>query len=513
MKKAIGYAALLPLLFLLVPTLEPAQPVLLTILHTNDTHSHLLPFSYPSLAAPGSDLAALKVRRDIGGIARRATLVKRLRAELARRGATVWLVDAGDFSDGTSFSIEYHGEADVEAMNATGYDFGTLGNHEFNNSLATLKSLIGKFSFTALCANAIERSTGKPLLPESTVRNLGRLKIGLFGMVTREAGAYQAGKEGVNVADELGTARRMVQSLRREAGIIIAISHAGESLDLKMAEAVPGLDVIIGGHSHSRLPVGEFIARSEDLKEMDVNGTIVVQAHQWGGELGRLDLLLDRDARGAWHVVRYRERLIPITSDIAEDQSVAAVVDRFWKPISGRYGEVIGQAADDFSIRGDDLAPYNLVSDLLRETFGGDFDLENMGGIRAPLVKGKITLEDLVSMDPFDNTIVTFDATGLQLKEILRKARPAVSGLRYRWDKGELTEVSIGGQPVVDDKIYRGVTNSYLAERALKGIKYVNTGKVRRLVTIDYIRRMGTVKPVYDGRRVVIGQTPEAPPQ
>ena len=88
-----------------------------------------MPFSYPSMAAPGSDIAALKVRTDIGGIARRATLVKRLRAELAKQGTTVWLVDGGDFSDGTPFSTEYHGEADAAAMNAAGYTFGTLGNH------------------------------------------------------------------------------------------------------------------------------------------------------------------------------------------------------------------------------------------------------------------------------------------------------------------------------------------------------------------------------------------------
>jgi 2',3'-cyclic-nucleotide 2'-phosphodiesterase (5'-nucleotidase family) len=303
----------------------------------------------------------------------------------------------------------------------------------------------------------------------------------------------------------------MVKSLRPEAGIVIAISHAGERFDEKIAESVTGLDVIVGGHSHTRLPLGELMWRSDDLREKDINGTIIVQDHQWGGELGRLDLLLDKDEQGAWHVVRYRERLIPVTSEIPEDEAVAAVVDRYWKPISARYGEVIGQAADDFGTRGDDLAPYNLVADLVRETYGADIELENNGGIRAPLIKGKITREDLVNMDPFDNTIVTFKVSGRQLKEILQRFRPAVSGVRYRWENGQVTELTVGGQPVADDRIYSGVTNSYLSERALKGIESVNTGRVRRELIIEYIRNKGTVKPVYDGRRAVIGQQPEAP--
>ncbi len=511
MKRSTRPIVLCLLLLILLAPFGLAQQVSLTILHTNDTHSHLLPFSYPSIAPPGSELAGLKVRRDIGGIARRATLVKRLRAELEPRGTAVWLVDAGDFSDGTSFSAEYHGEADVEAMNAAGYTFGTLGNHEFNNPLARLKTLIGKFRFPVLCANAVETATGKPLVPPSTMRQLGPLRIGIFGLLIREAGGYQAGKEGVTVSDEIAAAQHMVKSLRPDAGIVIAISHAGERLDEQIGATVPGLDVIIGGHSHTRLPLGQFVWRSEDLKEKEVNGTIIVQDHQWGGELGRLDLLFDKDEHGAWHVVRYRERLIPVGPDIPEDVAVAAVVDRFWKPIAERYGEIIGQAADDFSERGDDLAPYNLVADLVRETYGADIELENMSGIRAPLVKGKITREDLVNLDPFDNTIVTFKVTGRQLKEILRKMRPAVSGLRYRLENGEIAELTVGGKPAADDHVYTGVTNSYLAERALKGIESTNTGRVRRELIIEYIRKKGTVKPVYDGRRVVIGQQATMP--
>jgi 5'-nucleotidase / UDP-sugar diphosphatase len=490
--------------FLLFPALLLAQYVSLTILHTNDTHSHLLPFSYPSIAPPGSDIAALKVRTNIGGIARRSTLVKRLREELEKKGTAVWLMDAGDFFEGTPFSTAYHGEADAAAMNAVGYTFGILGNHDFNITLSQFKNLIGLFKYPILCANAAEKSTGALLTSASEIRVVGPLKIGIFGLVTKEAADYPAAKEGIAIADEVETSKNMVKALRPQANIIVALSHSGIKVDRKIADAVPGVDIIVGGHTHTRLPVGEFVWHSNELKVDDVNGTVLVQAHQWGGELGRLDLLFGKDALGVWHVQRYRASLIPVTPDIPEDPSVAAVVDKFWKPIAARFGEIIGQAAADFIERGDDLAPYNLMADCIRETFKTDIELENMGGIRAPLVKGKITLEDLVTLDPFDDTVVTFEITGRELKAILKSQHPAVSGIRYRIENGAVAKATVAGKPVKDTQTYAGSTNSYFAKKYMKDIKVQDTGKMPVDVLADYIRKKGNVRPVYDGRRVIM---------
>jgi 2',3'-cyclic-nucleotide 2'-phosphodiesterase (5'-nucleotidase family) len=235
-----------------------------------------------------------------------------------------------------------------------------------------------------------------------------------------------------------------------------------------------------------------------------VNGTIIVQAHQWGGEMGRCDLLFEKDSTGAWHVNRYRSRLIPVTAAIQPDERVAAVVNQYWNPIASRYAEVIGQAAGDFISRCDDLAEYNLVTDAIRANFGTEVELENLGGVRSPLVKGKITHGDLVTLDPFSNTIVTFKITGLQLREILKKYAPAVSGVCYRMENGELIEVTVNGQPLQDDRTYTGASNSYFAGYALKGLEVQDTKKPRLGILIEYIRQKGTIRPVYDGRRVVI---------
>jgi 2',3'-cyclic-nucleotide 2'-phosphodiesterase (5'-nucleotidase family) len=455
------------------------------------------------MVTPGSDIAALKVRADIGGIARRATLVKRLRAELATQGTTVWLVDGGDFLDGTPFSTEYHGEADAAAMNAAGYTFGTLGNHEFNNPLERLKSLIKLFHYPVLCANAIEDSTGRPLAQASDIRQVGPLKIGIFGLVTHDAARYPATREGITIADEIDTAKKMVGVLRQDADLIMAISHSGEAVDEKIAATVSGLDVIVGGHSHTRLPVGEEIWHSDELKPKEINGTIIVQAHQWGGELGRLDLLFDKNESGAWVIDRYRARLIPITSEIPEDQEVAAVVQRYWKPIAARFDELIGNAAADFVNRGDDLTPYNLFTDSLRATFKTAVHLENLGGVRSELVKGRITRADLINMDPFDNTIATCSMSGRKLTEILLQYRPAVSGARYRIEDGKLAYAAVGGQPIDDARTYTVSTNSYFAG-LVKDLKFKDSGKKEFDVFEESIRQAGTVKPVFDGRRVII---------
>jgi len=494
-------------LILLVPALALAQTTTaqLTILHTNDTHGHLLPFSYPALVPAGSDLEQLTVRTDIGGIARRATLAQQIRAQQKGRGIPVWMVDIGDYNDGTPFSTEYKGEADVAAMNAMGYDFVTLGNHEFNNTLAQVQKLIRLTKPPLLLANAIDRATQKPLGQVYRVEKVGAVRIGLFGLLTKEAGTYPAAKEGVDVLDPVATAKGIVETLRTQADIVILLSHCGEDVDKTLAAEVPGIDVIIGGHSHSRLPIGEFVWRGDDLKQDDVNGTVIAQAFQWGGDLGRLDLLFAKDAKGAWRVDRYRARLIPITKEIAAEPSVAAVVDTFWQPIAPKFGAVLGKATGDFSSRGDDAAPYNLVADAVRETYNADVEFENSGGVRAPLVAGDITLADLVTMDPFDNKVILFKATGKQIKDILARYTPYVSGVRYRVTNGQLVEATIGGKAVEDDRVYSGATNSYFAGFALKGITQENTGKLRFDVFSAYVKQKGTLTPLYDGRRVVMG--------
>ncbi len=488
-------------------TSAAAETAALTILHTNDTHGRLLPFRYPTMGRSGQDLETLPTGVELGGIARRATLARRIAAEQAAAGVPVWLIDAGDFTDGTVFSVEYHGLADLDAMAAAGYTLGILGNHELNQPLAALQALLAKTPFPLLCANVTVAATGQPLATPSIVREAGPLRVGVFGLLTSDAADYPAARDGLRVENELQAARRLARELRERADVVIAVSHAGRKKDERIAAEVPEIDVIVGGHSHSRLPSGELIWRSQSLAVDDVGGTVLVQAHQWAGELGRLDLLFSRSGSGRWRVSRYRAELLPIGSDLPEDPAVAEVVDRYWRPLQARYGEVIGQAMADFVSLGNDQADYNLVADAMRAALRTDVHLENQGGVRAPLAQGPITRADLVALDPFDNTLVTCRLRGRQLEQILLMHKPAVSGLRYRIEGGRLAQASVGGRRLDPDHRYSVSTHSFMARLALSGVSGLEieeTGRSRRETLIEYIRARGAIHPSYDGRRVVV---------
>ena len=484
-----------------------AETVALTILHTNDTHGHLLPFRYPAAARSAPGLDTLPTGVELGGIARRAALAKRIHDEQAARGVPVWLVDAGDVSEGTAFSVEYHGQADVEAMAAAGYTLGVLGNHELSLSLAGLRELIAKTSYPLLCANAIVTATGQPLVAPSLVREVGPLRVGVFGLLTHEAADYPAARDGLTVEGEIAAARRIARELRTRADIVITVSHAGKTMDEQIAAGVPEIDVIVGGHSHSRMPSGELVWRAQRLAVDDVGGAVIVQAHQWGGELGRLDLLFDKDAAGRWHVARYRAELIPVTADIPEDPATAAVVARFWQPIAARYSEVLGQASSDFVTLGRDQAEYSLVADAMRAALGTEIHIENQGGVRAPLCSGPIALADVAMMDPFENTLVTFRISGRDLARALTELKPAVSGGRYRLDGDQLSRATVGGRKLDPERTYSASTTSFAA-RSLRsrklGLDFKDTGRKRRNTLAAYIRSQHRIHPAYDGRREIV---------
>jgi 5'-nucleotidase len=489
--------AVLALLLACAPS-HPAWAARLTILHTNDTHGNLAPFHPSGKGARG----------DIGGIARRATLIRDVRTECRARGDSVLVIDAGDFCDGTSFSTEYHGEADLAAMRAAGYDFATLGNHDFNNTAAQVRRFVATPRPRVLLANVTGRD-GTPLTEPWALLTLDSLRVGLFGLVEESTAHYPAAVEAFRVLPVESTARAVSRALReRGADLVVLISHCGLETDRRLAADVPELDVIVGGHSHSRLPAGEYF-RPFQASPLDSNGTIVVQAHQWGGELGRLDLDVERAAAGRREIVEHEARLLPVDGTLAPDAAVAAVVDSFWAPIAAKHREVLGEATADFSsvVRPDsawDQANYNLVCDAVRETFGVQVEMDNIGGVRAPLRRGPVTYADLIAMDPFANTIVTFRISGRDLKRVLAEHQPAVSGVAYKVAHRQLVEATVAGRQVQDDSLYTGAASSYFAPWGLAGVQWTDTGRKRIDVLCDYVRARKVLTPRYDGRRVVL---------
>jgi len=509
--------ALLLLCLMLGSLAHGQETVRLTILHTNDVHGHLRPLSLPAVpsnrrpnalsgALQGGSVHAqfeLPERRDLGGIARRTTLVSQIRKEKA----PVWLIDAGDFFHYSPFSQEYHGLADVQAMNAAGYDFGGLGNHEFEITGDQLRAVVKAARFTFLCANIHDSKTSAPLARPYEVRTVGGVRIGVFGLVT-DVSRSRAVRDGLIYQDYTEAAKATVALLREREKVdaVVLISHLGEFADKPLAAAVPGIDVIVGGHSHTRLPQGELVPWSSEPHLEAVNGTVLVQTGQWGTELGRLDLLFAKGTSGKWRLARYQASLLPITKAIPEAAAVNAVLERLWAPLAATYDTVIATATEDFADRGDDLAQNHLYADAVRSVLGTELELDRLGGTFWPLLAGPITRASLIDLDQSTSTVVTFKIKGSDLRRMLELSTPMVSGVRYRVNRGKLEFAEVNDQPLDSERVYTVAANSASLSR-LEGIPLIertDTGRAWSAVVREGIAKLKTLTPRYDSRRVVI---------
>ncbi len=215
----------------------------ITILHTNDTHSQIDPL-------PANDRNAGK-----GGVARRATLVKRVRKE----NPNTLLVDAGDVLQGTPYFNFYKGEVEYKAMSAIGYDAGTLGNHEFDNGVDALAAALKFAKFDIVSANYDVKGTVlDPLVKRYVVKTIGGIRVGLFGLGISPAGLITpANFKGVTFIDPVLAARDVVKKLREEerCSFVVCMSHLGYNADNQrgnsfVASQVDGIDFIASGHTH-----------------------------------------------------------------------------------------------------------------------------------------------------------------------------------------------------------------------------------------------------------------------
>jgi len=261
----------------------------ITLLHTNDTHSHIEPFG------PGNGTLSGR-----GGVARRATLVKRLRAEL---GASL-LLDAGDVFQGTPYFNEYKGRLDYRLMRMVGYDAGTLGNHDFDNGVDMLvkamESMEGMdhpnppFPFV----NCNFDFKGAPELGKRVrpylVRDFPGIRVGITGVGVAFAGLVAPrNHEGVGWLDPFASLNPVVKHLREveKADLVVVLSHLGYQMldsdfdDLRLPAHVPGVDAVIGGHSHTFLDAPTRLPQAH-------GETLVFQVGFGGVNLGRMDFAM-----------------------------------------------------------------------------------------------------------------------------------------------------------------------------------------------------------------------------
>ncbi len=457
----------------------PIEELCLTILHTNDEHASLIPHS------PAIDHDPLNPEDPtVGGFTRLATAIAAIRSEKDQVGEPVLLLGAGDFLGGTPFSWLAPAQVapELALMQSLGYDAVTIGNHEYDYGPDVLADYLQAAGYPAahertvvLASNTLPNS-GHPmaqdgLLRQSAIVELSNgLRVGLFGLLGTEAQSLAADTGEFAFLDRQETARQRVADLRRErVDLVIAITHAGLAEDRALAQAVPGIHVIVGGHSHTV------------LQEPVIEGsTIIVQAGADTAYLGRLEL-----AYSAMGELRIRNSelghsyLIPIDASIPPDREISLLVEGYRHRLDGLLAEMTGGRYDNVMAplaSADFDLPYrppfqetpaaDLIADAMRlvsqEAIGTRVDVavQANGSIRAPILRGRlphaagqISFYDLAStiglgygQDGYAGyPIVSVYLTGEELRRLLEVSVLLqellgddfflqYSGLRYEYD-------------------------------------------------------------------------------
>ena len=244
----------------------------IVILHTNDTHSRIE-------SMPATD----KKYPNYGGLLNRKAIIDSMRMEYP-----VLLVDAGDFVQGTPYFTLFHGDVETAGLNMLGYEVGTIGNHEFDNGLVALDSILAKLNYPIVCANYDFSKTNtklsKRVKPYVIIKKNG-LKIGIIGLGVDPVGMIAKDKyEGMAYTSPMEVANKYAKKLRKQCDVVMLLTHIGINNDIEIAENSEDIDLIIGGHSHT------YLEEPKIVKNKNNRDVIVTQAGKNGEFLGRVKI-------------------------------------------------------------------------------------------------------------------------------------------------------------------------------------------------------------------------------
>jgi len=452
-------------------------PTRIVIMHTNDLHGQLLP------------------RDGVGGIAEIASIIRNAKPNL--------IFDAGDYSTGTFLADEFKGAPMIQVMNKIGYDALTLGNHEFDYGQDALRQRMHEAKFPFLSANL--RTPIREIKKYTIVIARG-IRFGVIGLTTEDVKTQSHPNKvvGVSVLDTVKTLEQLLPEIRPKCDFIIALVHLEDYEDKRIASAFPEIRLIIGGHNHDTLGPIWF------------DKTLVNKTGVAGHNVGRVDLDFVNK-----QVARMEAKLIPV-KNVRPDATIIKILEPFNEKVKVKMAEVIGEATDDLLFSRAAESPLaNIVADAFREKGKTQVALENIGGIRTKISKGKITWGNAFEVLPFQNTLMTLKMTGAQLKKTLERGLVtsvgimAVSGVRVQLDRTKppgqrvVSAVLLDGSPIEDSKLYTVTTNDFILAggdgftEVANGTDIVETSIILRDVLVDYIKSRRTISPKLDGRIVV----------
>ncbi|WP_338449573.1 5'-nucleotidase C-terminal domain-containing protein [Niallia oryzisoli] len=516
----------------------------LSIMHTNDTHA------------------------NVDKVAKKVTAIKEVRAEKP----DALLIDAGDVFSGTLYFNEFHGQADLEFMNYVGYDVMTFGNHEFDLGSTPeghkgLADFISGASFPFVSANIDftgdsdlaglfkNEITDKPeegTIYNGIIKEVEGEKVGIFGLTTEET-VDLSSPGSVQFENYIEEAENTVAAFEAEGvNKIVAVTHLGfddnpeKDNDQLLAEYVDGIDVIVGGHSHTKLDEPVVVAEDENGAAKDP--TVIVQAYQYNDYLGTLDVEFDENGR----VVGQAGELIKI-ADKEEDAVAAEMLKEYSDVIAEVKNTSTGaetavelpnpRLSDEgatVSVRNSETALGNLITDGMLDKakeYNPDtvIALQNGGGIRAAIDKGDITLGDVLTVLPFGNTLATMELTGAQIVEALEHSVSQapkesggflhVSGMKFTYDSSKAAGSRVVAVEVKNENStytaldpeasYAVATNAFTAKGG-DGYDVFKEVYEQGLVTDlgyadwenlrDYVAKLKTVNPQIEDRIVDVNK-------
>ncbi|MBO5197945.1 MAG: 5'-nucleotidase C-terminal domain-containing protein [Lachnospiraceae bacterium] len=423
----------------------------IVILHTNDTHA--------------------RVQEDTENGQMGYAAVGALKKACEEAGAEVILLDAGDTLHGLPFATVSQGESIVRVMNAVGYDAMTPGNHDFNYGVDRLVELAQLTEFPILCADVVDKENEEHILDCHMIIEKNGIKFGIFGLATPDTEYKTNPKniESVWFTDVYEAAYKEVAALKQEgADIIIALAHIGldESsvvTSKELAGEVPGIDLIVDGHSHSVLENGLW-----------TDDTLIVSTGEYIEQIGAV--IVDEDGTMTAALVNPEEFS-------ERDEAIEEVMNEVQAELDEQLKEPVGTIAVDLNgereyARTGEINLGNLAADAMRYATGADIAITNGGGIRASIPAGTITKKDVVTVFPFGNYVVTKRIKGSDLIAALEHgvraypeqigAYPQISGITFTLNTAaepgsRISNVCINGNPINPEYDFLVATNDFLA--------------------------------------------------
>jgi 2',3'-cyclic-nucleotide 2'-phosphodiesterase/3'-nucleotidase len=520
-------------LFLALSTLSQEtkpQRVHITVLGTTDLHGNIYPVDYYT------------DKPDNRGLAKIATLIKRARNE----NPNTLLIDSGDTIQGTP-SQYYHNKKNNEprdpmmlVMNSLHYDSMTVGNHEYNFGLKVLEKARSEAEFPWLSANSYNKGTEETHYKPYIVKDVSGVRVGILGLTTPGIPNWEnlPNYVGLEFHEPVAEAKKWVAALRNKerADVVIIAMHMGLEEDLRtgainpgqvqnenravaIAKEVPGVDAIFMGHTH------------KDTPAVLLNGVLVTQANHWGRHLARADFYMQKEG-GQWLVYAKAGRTIPADDKVEPDPEILRIAAPYNAETQAWLSRVIGDSPAELSAKESrirDTAILDLIQRVQLDAGKADVSMVAPFNIEAHIAQGPITVRNIAGLYVYENTLVTLEITGQQMKEALEHSakffRPYQQGKtpqelidekipNYNFDQAEGVEYEIDirrpigdriqnlrfhGKPLAATQKLKLATNNYRVNGGggyvmYKGapVLYRSSEEIRELI-IDWVERNKTI--------------------